>query len=192
MIWFTSDLHFGHKGILDYCKRPFASLDEMHDTLIKRWNECVRPEDTIYVCGDMALCPFRDFEPIGKQLNGQKYLIRGNHDGYSEGQYAKVGFTVFHELKMKLAGQMVRLSHYPYALPWYKRPFAFKSELRFMEKRPPRIDGEVLMHGHTHTTYRQADNRIHVGVDAWDYYPVSSREIESILGKMALKRSSVP
>lgn len=183
MIWFTSDLHFGHEGIIRYCNRPFDDLDHMHSILVSRWNECVRPEDTIFVCGDLALCPFRNFEPIGKRLNGTKYLIRGNHDSYSEGQYKKLGFTVFHELKMKLAGHTLRLSHYPYALPWYKRPFAFKSELRFMNKRPPRVTGETLVHGHTHTSYREAPSRIHVGVDAWDFYPASAREIESILGK---------
>jgi calcineurin-like phosphoesterase family protein len=185
MNWFTSDLHFGHKQILSYSDRPFKDLEEMHSELIKRWNECIMPEDIVYVLGDMALCPFRDFEPIAKQLNGIKYLIRGNHDAYSEGQYRKLGFTVFHELKLKLAGHMVRLSHYPYALPWYERLFAFKSELRFMDKRPPRIKGEWLFHGHSHVKYKKAnkDQRIHVGVDANNFYPISLRELESLMSK---------
>lgn len=183
MIWFTSDLHFGHVGVIRYCNRPFQTLEEMHAALITRWNECVRDDDLIYVLGDLALMPFRDFEPIAKQLNGRKILIKGNHDHYSEGQYARAGFTVYHELKMKLAGHMVRLSHYPYALPWWMRPFAFASELRYMDKRPPRIPGETLLHGHSHVKWRQAsDSRIHVGVDAWDFYPASIREIESLLG----------
>lgn len=182
MIWFTSDLHFGHAGVIRYCGRPFTTLEEMHEALIKNWNECVREGDTVYVLGDLALCPFRDFEPIAKRLKGRKILIRGNHDAYSEGQYARAGFTVYHELKMKLAGSIVRLSHYPYAMPWWKRPFAFKSELRFMEKRPPQIPGEFLLHGHTHMHYKRRGNMIHVGVDAW-HRPVSQREIESLIGK---------
>lgn len=193
MIWFTSDLHFGHEAVIGYCKRPFTSLDEMHAELVKRWNECVRPEDTVYVLGDLALCPFKDFEPIAKQLNGRKLLVRGNHDHYSEGQYGKLGFQVFHEVKMKLAGQMVRLSHYPYALPWWKRPFAFKSELRYMDRRPVKVRGEVLLHGHSHVAYQLSDDgRIHVGVDAWDFYPVSIREIESLLGKLKRGTSQSP
>lgn len=157
----------------------------MNEELIKRWNERISPTDTVYVLGDMALCPYKEFEPIAKRLNGIKYLIKGNHDKYSEGQYRKLGFTVFHELKLKLAGQMVRLSHYPYSLPWYKRLFAFKSELRFMDRRPPRVKGEWLMHGHSHVKWQLADNenRIHIGVDAFNYYPVSLREIESIMNK---------
>lgn len=155
----------------------------MHVELIKRWNQRVQPTDTVYVIGDLALCKFSEFAPIAHQLNGTKYLIKGNHDHYSDAQYGRIGFTVFHEVKMKIAGRTVRLSHYPYALPWYKRPFAFKSELRFMDRRPPRVAGEFLIHGHTHTRYRSVDNRIHVGADAWDFYPVSIREIESLLNK---------
>src|ERR1051326_188677 len=185
MIWFLSDLHIGHEAVIRYCNRPFANLDDMHRGLVANWNMAVRPSDTVFVLGDLALCPYREFEPIAKELHGdRKYLIRGNHDKYSEGQYARVGFTVFHEIQMKLAGHTIRLSHFPYALPWYRRPFAFKSELRFMDRRPPRIPGEFLLHGHTHTKQKMSpDGRIHVGVDAWDYKPVSAREIESLIGK---------
>jgi calcineurin-like phosphoesterase family protein len=183
VIWFTSDLHFGHLGVIRYCNRPFESVEQMNAELLRRWNERVGPDDTVYVLGDMALCRFQDFKPIGENLRGRKILVRGNHDSYSEGQYRQVGFQVFHEIKLKLAGKVCRLSHFPYALPWYRRPFAFKSELRYMDKRPPRIKGEVLLHGHTHTKYRRADNRIHVGVDAWDFYPASLREIESLMSK---------
>jgi calcineurin-like phosphoesterase family protein len=181
MNYFTSDLHFGHAAVIDYCKRPFTNLHQMHTTIIKRWNERIKPHDTVFVLGDMALCRFRDFEPIANQLQGTKVLVRGNHDHYSEGQYRRLGFTVYHEVKMKLAGQMVRLSHYPYAVAWYRRPFAYKSELRFLDKRPPRVAGEWLLHGHTHSKSQIVDNRIHVGVDAWSFYPVSQREIESLI-----------
>src|ERR1035437_4161808 len=179
--WYTSDLHFGHKNIIEYSNRPFKDLADMHEGLIKNWNECVRPEDTIYVLGDLSLCPFKEFEPIVKRLNGKKILIKGNHDHYKDGQYAKLGITVYHELKMKICGQIVRMSHYPYALPLYKRLFAFKSELRFMQLRPPRIKGEFLMHGHAHTKKKMIDNMLHVGTDAWGHYPVSSGEIESLI-----------
>jgi calcineurin-like phosphoesterase family protein len=189
VIWFTSDLHFGHVGVIRYCDRPFATVEKMNEMLVRRWNERVQEHDTIYVLGDMALCPFRDFKPIGERLRGRKILVKGNHDSYSEGQYRSLGFDVYGEIKLRLAGQVCRLSHFPYALPWYKRPFAFKSELRFMDKRPPRIKGEVLLHGHTHTKYRLAedDDRIHVGVDAWDFYPASLREIESLLSRRRTK-----
>lgn len=183
MIYFTSDLHFGHDGVIEYCKRPFKDATEMAETLVKRWNERVKPTDTVYVIGDLSLCKFSEFEPYGKQLNGTKFLVKGNHDHYTVSQYNKLGFTVILEAKIAFFGKIFRLSHYPYAMPWYKRPFAYKSELRFMELRPPKIKGEFLIHGHTHMPYKRRDNMIHVGVDAWNFYPVSMKELESLVNK---------
>lgn len=184
MKWFTSDLHFGHELVIKYANRPFISLDEMHEELIKRWNSKVCKDDTIYILGDMSFLPHKEFEPIAKQLNGNKILIIGNHDKYSIGQYAKYGFTAYHECLISLCGKRVRLSHFPYALPWYKKPFAFKSELRFMDRRPHKIKGEILLHGHTHTKKKVINNMIHVGVDAWNYAPISEGQIESLMSKI--------
>lgn len=183
MIWFISDTHFCHKNILDFTDRPFTSIDDMNEGLVQRWNQKVMPEDTIYILGDLTLGSFKEFKPIALRLNGKKYLIKGNHDHFSNGQYEQIGITVYEELKMRIAGKIVRLSHYPYSYPWYKRLFAFKSELRFMDRRPPRIPGEFLIHGHTHTKKKRIENMIHVGVDAWNGYPVSIREVESLMNK---------
>jgi calcineurin-like phosphoesterase family protein len=184
--WWMSDPHFFHKNIIELSKRPFVNLDHMHETLIKNINECVRPEDTLYMLGDMNFGSFKEFEPVAKRLNGNKILIKGNHDHLKDGQYAKLGFKVYLELKMKFAGQVIRMTHYPYALPWYKRLFAYKSELRYLDRRAHRVPGEFLIHGHTHSKKKIIDNMIHVGVDAWNFYPVSSGEIESLMNK-ALK-----
>lgn len=179
--FFSSDQHFGHTQIIEYAKRPFSSLEEMHEKLISNWNECVKPKDTIFVVGDLSFMHQKDFGNVASRLQGNKILIRGNHDRYNIGTYVKYGFTVYEEVMMKLAGQKVRLSHYPYAYPWYKRPFAFKSELRFMERRPKKVKDEFLIHGHTHTKKRMINNMIHAGVEAWNYYPVSESEIESLM-----------
>lgn len=184
MIWLTSDTHFWHKNIIELGKRPYADLDEMHEALIKNWNDRVRPEDTIYVLGDMNFGSFKDFEPIAKRLNGIKVLIRGNHDKLSDGQYRKLGFTVYHELTMKIAGQMCRFSHYPYAPPWYKRLFMGKHKLRYLERRPARIKGEILIHGHSHSPNKVYENSIHVGCEAWSCRPVKINEIESLINKI--------
>jgi calcineurin-like phosphoesterase family protein len=183
MIFFTADLHFGHEAILRYCARPFSDVSTMNSALIENWNKAIRPTDTVYVVGDLAFCHYREFAEIAKVLNGKKILIKGNHDSYSEGQYLKLGFQVFHEIKMKLCGKMVRISHYPYAPTWWRRPFCYKSELRYLDKRPPVVKGEWLIHGHTHTKHRGFERRIHVGVDAWSYGPVALSEIESLIGK---------
>lgn len=185
MIYFTSDLHWGHGNVINFCARPFKDVHDMNESLIKNWNSKIKSTDTVFVLGDMALCSFKEFEPMAKRLNGNKILIRGNHDHYSVSQYNRLGFQVFHEATLKIGGKIVRLSHFPYMLPWYKRLFAFKSELRYLERRPPKIKGEWLLHGHSHVKYKKADdgNRIHIGVDAWNFSPVSQYEIESIMNK---------
>ena len=53
MILFASDLHFGHKNIVDLCKRPFVDVDEMDAVLIERWNRKVKKNDIVYlIMGD--------------------------------------------------------------------------------------------------------------------------------------------
>ena len=73
--WFTSDLHFGHKNIIKYANRPFANVEEMNAALIKNWNELVKPEDYVYVLGDVSFMRMKDTLNILQQLNGKKGLI---------------------------------------------------------------------------------------------------------------------
>jgi calcineurin-like phosphoesterase family protein len=183
MNWYTSDLHIGHEDTIRYNRRPFKDLNEMHEELIRHWNNAVKPNDTIYVMGDLALCSYKELEPIVRRLNGNKVLILGNHDHLSVSQYERLGFKVYRELKFTIAGKPVRLCHFPYALPWYRRLFAYKSELRYMDQRPPRVKGEFLIHGHVHMKYKRVDNRLHVGVDAWNFRPVSESQLESLMTK---------
>lgn len=79
MIYFTADTHFDHVNIIRFCNRPFATVEEMNETLIANWNRKVHSNDTVYILGDMF---FRtaDPEPILCQLKGKKHLITGNHD----------------------------------------------------------------------------------------------------------------
>ncbi len=56
MDFFTSDTHFGHKNIITFCSRPFETIDEMNDNLIKNWNDMVKPTDRVFVVGDVFLC----------------------------------------------------------------------------------------------------------------------------------------
>ena len=53
--WFTSDLHFGHKNVITYCDRPWATVEEMNEALIKIWNDTVHPKDTVYCLGDFSM-----------------------------------------------------------------------------------------------------------------------------------------
>lgn len=91
-IFVISDTHFGHEAIIRYCNRPFTSVEEMDQTMIKRWNETVSNSDIVIHLGDFALYGKDRIKEIVKQLNGKKILIMGNHDNYSEQFYRDVGF----------------------------------------------------------------------------------------------------
>jgi calcineurin-like phosphoesterase family protein len=84
-LFFTADTHFGHwtspeRNVIKYCNRPFASIEDMDSTLIKKWNDKVGKKDTIYVIGDFALCKKELFPYYMTNLNGNKIFIHGDHD----------------------------------------------------------------------------------------------------------------
>ena len=58
--------------------RPFANSEDADEEMVRRWNNAVRPQDKIYVLGDVAI-PMKGIETMGR-LNGDKVLIAGNHD----------------------------------------------------------------------------------------------------------------
>lgn len=84
--FFCADLHLGHKQILVYEKehRPFETVEEMNETIIKNWNSVVKPKDIIYVLGDFAFGRANIY--LANRLNGHKRLVLGNHD-YSKMSY---------------------------------------------------------------------------------------------------------
>jgi len=78
-VWFTADTHFGHRKAAEF--RGFESVDMMDRILTDRWNERVRRGDRIYILGDIVLHKDPVYTlSILERLNGQKYLLRGNHD----------------------------------------------------------------------------------------------------------------
>ena len=162
-IWLTSDTHFNHANIIRYCGRPFAHLDEMNGTLIRNWNVCVQPNDTIYHLGDFALGPSASVSSFFWQLNGKKILVRGNHDGRP---------TV--------------------RLPWDDQAEVFSLEGLTLVHNPATIKVEGwVVHGHLHTRHKLTGPRqIHVGVDAWNYLPVALEEVLAICGSAAIPKGA--
>lgn len=78
--YLIADTHFGHKRIIEYCHRPFSSVEEMDQSLIHNWNVTVKNNETIIHLGDFAIASGEKIKTIMNQLNGVKKLIRGNHD----------------------------------------------------------------------------------------------------------------
>ncbi len=182
--WFTSDHHFGHAGVIGFCNRPFQTIEEMDRRLAERWNNTIRPEDRVYVLGDVSFHPPKIGVPLLRELSGEKILVLGNHDKYSPTQYRSAGFLVVtEEMVINIAGRRVRLSHYPYyPLPEHEKVMP-KHELRYPERRPARHGYEFLLCGHVHERWITNGRMINVGVDAWKYAPVSQSVIEGLMAK---------
>lgn len=79
-VFFTSDTHFDHEGIIRMCNRPFENVDEMNNKLIENWNSVVGPGDTVYHLGDFSMKGTQRVLQIREYLNGKIHLILGNHD----------------------------------------------------------------------------------------------------------------
>lgn len=184
-VWFTSDLHFGHKNVITYCDRPWKDKEEMNEALVKLWNEQVKPGDKVYVLGDFSLSP-KMVQKYAPRLNGDKILVCGNHDapfGFKTNPKAeKMRIKYLNEFKevhmetmVKLKnGQNVLLAHMP-----YKTKDTIKFDTRYLDQRP--VDkGLVLLHGHLHCRYLKMGRLIDVGIDN-NYRLYSEDDIISLI-----------
>ena len=85
MKYYISDLHLFHENAIEFDHRPFTSLQEMHDTILKNWNERVTNGDMVYILGDVSMRGKKeDLIAFVAQLKGRKVLIKGNHDDVSD------------------------------------------------------------------------------------------------------------
>ncbi len=112
--YFISDLHFGHSNIIKYSNRPFANTFIMDKELIKKWNNTVGKNDTVWFLGDLTLS--KDKEHIAglvHQLHGHKKMIIGNHDKLKIKDYYDMGFEFVSPVPVVLKGKFI-LSHIPF------------------------------------------------------------------------------
>lgn len=133
MIYYISDLHFGHKNVIRFDGRPFADADLMDETLIHNWNERVTADDTVYVLGDAFWKNEEGSLSIIKRLNGHKHLIQGNHDRV-HGRLRFYWESIRDYAEVEDDGKLVILSHYP--MPFYKNQHY----------------GAIMLYGHVHNT----------------------------------------
>lgn len=159
-IFFTSDTHWHHKNIIDYCKRPFSSVEEMDEILVQNWNSVVKPQDKIYHLGDVFFPKKTSSDCIFSRLNGTKILILGNHDNGKDQQLHK----------------------------WFKRIYSYRilPDLRVMLSHIPVQEESIQrkcilnIHGHTHEKGSPKGPYRSACVELWDYTPVA---YESIISK---------
>ena len=113
-VFLVSDTHFGHSGVCKFMQndgvtklRPWTDPEEMDEEMVKRWNETVKPTDKVYHLGDVVIN--RKALKIMHRLNGDKVLIRGNHDIFRDTEYREH----FRELRAYHVMNGMILSHIP-------------------------------------------------------------------------------
>lgn len=158
-VWFTSDTHFGHAKVIEYCNRPFANIQEMDKELIKRWNSKVKSRDLVWHLGDFALASKEYVAKIVSQLNGEIRLIKGNHDTRSSQWFRDIGFAVVYDYPI-IYEEFIVLSHEP-------MPFIPSA-------------GMINLHGHIHNSLMfqtWGERCACMCVERHNYAPVHIKEI---------------
>jgi calcineurin-like phosphoesterase family protein len=161
-----ADSHFFHHNIIGYTNRPFKDVQEMNEFMIKKWNEVVSIEDTVYHLGDFAMGPgsHGKISWTRSRLNGKIVLMLGNHDQGSRNWFLNQGFDEV----------MGRGIGYEYS------PGVFLSHDKFPVKYPA-----INLHGHVHNNEGALINC--VSVELIDYTPIDlDKKIEEVRGSYGL------
>lgn len=167
MIYFTSDTHYSHRNIIEYCNRPFSSTYEMDEELIKRYNEVVGPNDVVWHLGDFSM-RFDPMLEVVPRLNGTKILVAGNHDTcHPNFKFNRFKRPVDDYLKAGWDAVFIEDVRTEIVLP------DGRSVPLILSHYPRVTDKGFVFHGHVHTDWKIKGNNINVGVDQWDFTPVS-------------------
>ena len=119
--WITSDLHFGHTNIMKFCPQSRAryknDVNFMNEEMVREWNSCVQPEDTVYILGDVAFLPATKAAEYMNRCNGTKILIEGNHDrkALKDPSFRNCFAEVHKYLDITYNGHKIVMFHYPIA-----------------------------------------------------------------------------
>lgn len=166
-IWFTADTHFGHANIIKYSGRPFDSVEEMDERLIKAWNEVVRPNHVVWHLGDFNFKGARDTAYYRRRLAGDLHIVWGNHDDKcARRPEFRHLFGSAQEMKyLRVGGEKITLYHYAQRV-WRNSHH-----------------GAWHLYGHSHGCIPDDWGRsMDVGVDAGRRYrPVSFDEVRAAL-----------
>jgi len=200
-IWFSADAHFDHCNIILYTGRPFYTMKDvygagtyepdlkskefverkvwkneeskircckwMNDTLVDNWNNIVEPNDVVYHLGDFCFKRDNSFEKFTNKLNGTIVHILGNHD-HNNGVKSYISKAI-----MEFGNKLVLAQHHPPASPY---------------EIPEWADMVLCGHVHNYWKHKFLDGCdvpiINVGVDVWDYKPVSTNSILKYYDKL--------
>lgn len=176
MIYFISDLHFGHENVISLCNRPFSNVEEMDEFLIREWNKTVHKNDMVYIVGDMIFRSVKSPEYYLERLKGDKHLIIGNHDSSWMNK--------------------VEVSKYFKSVQWMTVINTGKGKATLCHFPTLDYEGKYMIHGHIHSKadkleywdfLKAHEAMLNAGVDINGYKPVLIDEL--ILNNCSFKKA---
>lgn len=173
-VFFTADPHFGHANIIQFCKRPFNTVTEMDATILENINAAVGRYDRLYILGDFCLVGRQSEHYLKKCVEYRRriecpdvVLIVGNHDRPKLEGFREL-FTEIHDLlDAYVEDQRITLCHYAMRV-WNQSH-----------------RGAWQLYGHDHGTLADDPKLLafDVGVDCWDFKPLSFRQVREVMAK---------
>jgi len=161
MIYFIADTHHHHKNVIRFDNRPFSNIYEMDNAIIANWNSIVKPNDTVYHLGDVAMSGKQQAKAIVDKLVGKIILISGNHDKKCASKLSR--FETIKDMDVIYYKEFsIHLCHYPIE-SWFRKNH-----------------NQYHLHGHSHGKAQILKNRLDMFCGNWNYTPVS---IETIFEK---------
>ncbi|QLC35558.1 hypothetical protein EFA46_015120 (plasmid) [Halarchaeum sp. CBA1220] len=166
-MYVLSDTHFGHANIIDYCERPFESVEEMNEALIENWNASVEADDEVVFVGDLTIDGSAEaFLRWITRLNGDIVFVVGDHD--HEVLTTLDDVVVYEHYRFEYGGKRFYCVHDP-------------------DDAPTNVDSWVL-HGHHHNNWpddypfvNPDERRVNVSVELLDYGPLSLERLVAAL-----------
>lgn len=155
--FFTADEHYYHqnkktgRGIIQFCNRPFGSVEEMNEQLIERHNNIV-PNDGITVhVGDFSFGTKQETAQIIKRLNGTHIFLQGDHDRWIS--------SPKQVWQKKIDNFYIVCCHWPF-FSWPRSHY-----------------GSWNLYGHHHGRVQGPGKSMDVGVDTNEYFPYPMEDI---------------
>jgi calcineurin-like phosphoesterase family protein len=180
-IWFTSDTHFFHKKIIEFCPETRQGSDvlEMNELIKQAWNNRVKPGDRVYHLGDFSFGKPEATRDFMEDLNGVIHLVKGNHDGSNMLAQISDKFASISTYKVvRVSDLYISLFHFP------------------IESWDRMHHGALHLHGHLHGddhhTCRQLKNRMDVGVDCREEKDMAPFHLDEVLAILNKRNAELP
>ena len=159
-VWFTSDFHFNHAKSIIFGNRPYENVEDMNNGLINNYNKLVKHNDTVYFLGDFGFGDLETLRKIRYKLKGKIHYILGNHCYKNHINRCAAWFSSMSDLKtISVNKQKIVLCHYAMRV-WDGSHY-----------------NSWMLYAHSHGKLESQGKSFDVGVDCWNYVPVSFDQV---------------